>query len=57
MKPKECILIINTSYGYCFRPLRCISISSAIRCAKESEMFAYRILDVNGKLIKRGFCK
>lgn len=54
-KGKECVLIVNTANGYCFTPEKHPSISSAVRAAKESFGFAYRIF-VDGKVVKSGFC-
>lgn len=55
MKAKPCILIVNTANGYCLTPEKCTSIKSAIRKAKESCGFAYRIY-VGKILVARGFC-
>lgn len=54
-KAKECKLIINTANGYCFPTETHPSISSAVRSAKESFGFAYRIF-IDGKVVKSGFC-
>lgn len=47
MKAKECVVIGNTSYGYCFSPERFPSIRKAKEYAKEmiddGYWFAYRI--------------
>ena len=42
MKAKKCKLILNTSSGYCLTQ-HFESIASAVRFAKESGFFAYRI--------------
>lgn len=55
MKPKKCKLILNTASGYCLTQ-HFESIASALRFAKESGFFAYRIF-VDGKLVRRGFCE
>lgn len=55
MKPRKCILVVNTRWGYCFMPTKCDSISEAVRTAKESGGFAYRIF-VNGHVVKTGYC-
>lgn len=55
MKTK-CKLIINTANGYCMTPIICESISEATRLGKEGCGFAYRIFNMKGELIKRGFC-
>jgi hypothetical protein len=51
-KAKECIVICNTKWGYCMTPVKCKSISEAIRYANDMEM-AYRIF-VDGRCVKRG---
>lgn len=55
MKAKPCTLIINTANGYCMTPQKCTSIREAIRVAKESCGFAYRIF-IGKILVARGFC-
>ena len=35
---KPCEIIFNTKWGYCMQPIKCKSISAAIRLAKENEM-------------------
>lgn len=49
---KECIVICNTRLGYCTPPVKCKSISEAIRYANDMGM-AYRIF-VDGRCVKRG---
>lgn len=56
MKPIKCRLIVNTKFGYCSTPTIHSSISEAVRYAKDSFYFAYRIFDMKGNLIKSGFC-
>lgn len=56
MKPIKCRLIVNTKFGYCSNPTIHNSISEAVRYAKNSFYFAYRIFDMKGNLIKSGFC-
>lgn len=51
-KEKECIVICNTRLGYCTPPVKCKSISEAIRYAKDRGM-AYRIF-VDGRCVERG---
>lgn len=55
MKAKECSLYINLKNGYVLSRVDCNSISEAIRYAKESCGFYYRIFADN-KLIRKGFC-
>lgn len=57
MKAIPCTLICNTSLGYTSIPQNFPSISSAVKYAKESFYFAYRIFDIKGNLLKRGYCK
>lgn len=52
-KAKECTIIFNTKWGYCMTPIKCNSISSAIKLAKEEQM-AFRIF-VDGKCVKNGW--
>ena len=54
-KAIKCKVVVNTSNGYCFTPKECGSIKSAIEYAKGMG-FAYRIFDMNNKLIKEGYC-
>ena len=54
MKSKKCKLILNTSSGYCLTQ-NFESIASAVRFAKESGFFAYRIF-VDGRKVRSGFC-
>ncbi len=56
MKAIECKLVINARNGYIFSPTKHKSIREAVRKAKESFGFAYRIFDTQGKCIKSGFC-
>ena len=53
-KSKKCKLILNTSYGYCFTQ-NFNSIASAVKFAKETGYFAYRIF-VDGHKVRSGFC-
>lgn len=57
MKPIKCKMILNTKFGYCSNILYCNSIREAIRYAKDSFYFAYRIFNMEGNLIKQGFCE
>lgn len=47
MKAKKCVLVGNTSYGYCFHPKEFPSISKAKEYAREMTdngyWFSYRI--------------
>jgi hypothetical protein len=52
-KAKKCELHLNTRNGYCLTPIKCESISEAIREAKETKL-AYRII-INDKVIKNGW--
>jgi hypothetical protein len=57
MKSIPCKVIVNTSYGYCFAPRNFDSINKAVKWAREdSAGFAWRLFNLEGKLIKRGFC-
>lgn len=53
---KPCKMILNTRMGQCSEPLIFSSISAAIRFAKGSGYFRYRIF-VEGKLWKQGYCE
>ena len=52
-KSKECEIVFNTKYGYIFQPIKCKSITEALRLAEERGE-AYRIF-CDGKLIRRGW--
>jgi len=54
MEKKKCKLILNTASGYCLTQ-HFESIASAVRFAKESGFFAYRIF-VKGRKVRSGFC-
>ena len=55
MKKIPCVLIVNTpKTGHVFCPENCESIAEAERKA-ELWGFPYRIFDMEGKLIKRGW--
>ena len=57
MRAIRCKLIVNTSNGYCCAPREFDSINAAVRYAREDAVgFAWRLFDLNGKLIRRGFC-
>lgn len=51
MKAKQCLVIGNTSWGYCFSPERFSSIKKAKEYAREmiyeGYWFAYRIKVIN----------
>ena len=50
---KQCEIILNTTWGYCMRPIKCQSIAEAIKMAEETGM-AFRIF-VDGKCVKTGW--
>lgn len=50
---KQCEIIFNTQWGYCMKPVKCKSITDAVRTAKETEM-AFRII-VDGECVKTGW--
>ena len=56
MKRIKYTLIINCKNGYCLAPVECGSISEAVKKGNEGIGFAYRIFDMDGKIIRRGFC-
>jgi hypothetical protein len=57
MKAKPCKLIVNTRNGYCCAPQVFDSINQAVKYARhEAGGFAWRLFDLDGKLIKSGFC-
>lgn len=55
MKAQECTCVVNTRIGYCLTPQQFPSINKAVKWAKESCGFAYRIF-ANGKVVRSGFC-
>ena len=57
MKAIPCKLIVNNSYGYCYSPMEFNSINAAVNYARhDTTGFAWRLFNMDGKLIKRGFC-
>ena len=57
MKPIPCKLVMNTSYGYVCAPVEFGSINQAVKYARSyTGAFAWRLFNLEGKLIKRGFC-
>lgn len=57
-KSIPCRLIINTRWGHCCTPMDFPSITAAVRYARGGNGgFAYRVVSVDGKLIRRGFCE
>lgn len=56
MKAQKCTLVINASNGYIFQPTIHKSIREAVREARKSFGFAFRIFNMEGKCIKNGFC-
>ena len=53
MKPKPCVIVFNTRWGYMLTPIECPSIRAAERLAREEGM-AFRIF-VDGRLVKSGW--
>lgn len=57
MKPKPCAIIVNNWIGYCFETQYFPSINQAYKYGKEFlGGFAFRIFDLNGKIITSGHC-
>lgn len=57
MKPKPCAVIVNNWFGYCFKTQYFPSINQAYKYGKEFlGGFWFRIFDLNGKIIKCGYC-
>ena len=57
MKPIPCRLIINSPRGYIFAPIEFQSVNQAVKYARSDVGgFAWRLFNLEGKLIKRGFC-
>ena len=50
---KECEIVYNTKWGYCFTPAHFNSIAEALRDAREQRM-AFRVF-VDGKCVRRGW--
>jgi hypothetical protein len=58
MKPKPCAIIINNWIGYCFETQYFPSINQAYKYGKKFLGGVwFRIFDLNGKIIKCGYCK
>lgn len=55
MKTKECMLAINTRNGHICAQRHFDSIADAVRYAKDSGGFYYRVF-VDGKVVRKGFC-
>ena len=55
MKPKACMLDLFTRYGRACEQMHFDSIASAVRFAKESFAFTYKVY-VDGKVVRKGFC-
>ena len=55
MKAKKCSLYINLKNGYILNKIECNSIAEAVRYARESCGFYYRVV-VDGEIVRRGFC-
>ena len=57
MKPIPCVLIVNSSRGYIYTPRQFPSIKQALEYARsDNGGFAWRLFNLEGKLIKSGFC-
>lgn len=57
MKPIPCLLIMNNARGYIFAPKEFPSINQAVKYARsDNGGFAWRLFDLEGKLIRSGFC-
>lgn len=57
MKPVPCVIIVNDRWGYCFKPEAFPSIKQAYLYGKNFlGGFAFRIFDIDGKIIKSGYC-
>lgn len=57
MKAIPCKLVINSSRGYIFTPIEFPSVNKALEYARsDNGGFAWRLFDLDGNLIKRGFC-
>ena len=57
MKPIPCKLVMNSSSGYTYEPIEFPSINQAVKYARVTRVgFAWRLFDLEGKLIKSGFC-
>lgn len=58
MKAIPCSIIVNNRWGYCFQPQQFPSINQAYLYGKNFlGGFAFRIFDLNGKIIKCGYCE
>jgi hypothetical protein len=55
MKAKQCTLVVNDKWGYCFTEVKCKSINEAVRIGKEYMGFAYRVF-VGTKVVRSGYC-
>lgn len=57
MKSIPCKLVINSSRGYIFAPIEFPSIRQALEYARsDNGGFAWRLFNLEGKLIKQGYC-
>ena len=52
---KKCRLLVNTSFGSIADFGEFPSIAAAVRVAKDSGYFRYRVF-VGGKVVRQGFC-
>lgn len=57
MKPIPCKIIVNNWIGYCFTPVEFPSVRQAYKYGKEFLGGVYfRIFNLEGKLLKNGYC-
>lgn len=54
MRRKSCVAICNNRWGYCATPHAFKSIADAVRWARSSGWFWYRIV-CDGRVVRRGF--
>ena len=55
MAPKNCMLGLFTELGHACVQQHFESIAGAVRFAKESGCFSYKVF-VDGKVVRQGFC-
>lgn len=57
MKSIPCKLVMNSARGYIFTPIEFQSVNQAVKYARSyTGAFAWRLFNLEGKLIKQGFC-
>lgn len=56
MAPKKCMLGLFTRYGHACVQQHFDSIASAVRFAKESGCFTYKVW-VDCKVVRQGYCE